>query len=256
MLNLLVFSVQVIYTSCLFQFTAANQDSRAAVQNTPANRTTALIEGRVVGFPKGEPLHGATVRVRRESEVIGPPDPNEADYVAVTQSDGHFKIEDAAPGDYRIYADMPTWIRRYYGSGVNGPPQGNIVRVQAGAILRGIDLELLPPGTISGQVLGENGKPLPGVSVLALTAGYKSASKFWYALQSAETNGDGEYTITGLLPKKYLLRVTPFVSFGPTGIYATKAPSQPRLYCHHASKRRFRRDPESAWCDGQVASQK
>ena len=165
------------------------------------------IQGSVTGRADGKPIAGVMVRVRRETEVSGPPNPNEAQYVGSTGDDGRYNIVGVSPGDYRVYADMPPWVRRFYGARTDANSQGDIVHVDAGRTLSKVDIELLAQAKVSGRVTGEDGKPIPDLSVLALLIKYEGSSKVLFAKQKTETDGDGQYSIRGLPPGNYLIRV-------------------------------------------------
>jgi protocatechuate 3,4-dioxygenase beta subunit len=192
--------------------TGSRLDSAAA-----PGRLTASITGKVYGL--GSPLEGATVRVRRESHIISAPDPNEAEYVATSGPGGIYKIDGIVAGHFRVYADMPAWTRRFHGALGDGPSQGQLLRIQDGSKIQGIDVELLPQGKISGKVLDADGRPVADLVVSALGSNYVGSRKFMFPMQTAETDADGNYFIRGLPPGAYLVRAEHNLDFRIAGAH-------------------------------------
>lgn len=168
---------------------------------------TGRLEGKVLSRTDAKPLAGATVRLRRETAVQGRPDPNAADYTTQADAEGAYVFPEVEPGIYRVYADIPGFVRRFYGAQHDGPSSGVAITVEPGTRMRSLDLELLSQGSISGRVENEDRTPAAGVLVAALGIGYKGDKRFFFPLQSAGTNGDGGYAIRGLPPGKYYVRV-------------------------------------------------
>ena len=113
----------------------------------------AVVEGRIVN----KDISGAIVRLQKE-----PVDPLAYidGYSAVVEADGSFRFHDIAPGAYRLTGEAKEWNYGEYGSNSPGQP-GKILRVEAGAYLRSLELVLFPaPETICGYVVDSTGKPL------------------------------------------------------------------------------------------------
>lgn len=193
----------------LFSATARTVPGQSApLKDNPASSGSGVVAGRVTGL--GKALEGAIVRLRRETQVITPPDPNEADYTTTTSSTGSYKVEGVSAGLFRVYADLPGWIRRYHGSRPRGAHFGELIRVSSDTTSAGVDIDLLPQGKISGRVQDRAGKPLAGVEVSALMTTYEGAHKFSFPMQTVQTDVEGNYSTRNLPPGNYLLRVASF----------------------------------------------
>jgi len=113
----------------------------------------AVVEGRIVN----KDISSAIVRLQKE-----PVDPLAYidGYSAVVEADGSFHFHDIAPGAYRLTGEAKEWKYGEYGSYSPGQA-GKILRVEAGAHLRSLELKLFQsPETICGHVVDATGKPL------------------------------------------------------------------------------------------------
>ncbi|HYL76417.1 MAG TPA: carboxypeptidase-like regulatory domain-containing protein [Bryobacteraceae bacterium] len=184
--------------------------SSAASPQSPAEAPKkAHIEGRVLSLSDGTPLAGASVRVK--AVVAGfesAPDPNESVYSGQAGAGGQYIFEGVAPGSYRIYADQPGYVRRFYGAtSVTTLSPGTVVQVAAGQTLKNLDVELAPQGSISGHVRDENDEPVRDASATALRMWYEDGHRELLPLSSADTDVDGGFTLRSLPPGKYYIRV-------------------------------------------------
>jgi hypothetical protein len=90
-----------------------------------------------------------------------------------TKADGRFRFGDLKPGTYRLNASHQGGLycpAEYGQKDWKGP--GLDVVVSAGEIVRNANIEMIPPGTISGRVLDENGNPAGRVRVMAIDASW------------------------------------------------------------------------------------
>jgi len=183
--------------------------------NTPA---LASVEGTVVDRVTRTPLPDIAV------EISGIVKTSIEVYFAKTDKTGKFLIRNLPSGvAYWLVASAPqTKDRRYmpvvYGQrGISGP--GSQITLQPNQQLTGVQLELVPTGTISGRIVNEKGKPLENVNVASFSPSYAGGPKalgFADAIYgrgtlmrgSAQTNSRGEYQITGLPPGQYYVSVT------------------------------------------------
>lgn len=126
------------------------------------------------------------------------------DIIDVTKTDatGAFSFSVDKMGDYRVEAykegfrtDSPT------GSSVTVTLDDDHPR-------REVKFLLTHPGELSGRVLDEEThKPLPKVSVHAATLRYSHGRPIAFPAGAATTDIEGRFTITGLQPGKYIVRV-------------------------------------------------
>jgi hypothetical protein len=177
--------------------------SAVLVQNVqPAAPKPAVIEGIVVGAESGTPLQEAGVELSR----VGP---NEsARHTVATQPDGTFSFQDIPPGDYRVAAARPGFVRAEYGQ--RGPGGNGItVTVAAGENLKGIRIPLVQAGAISGRILDRNGQPVANAQVQAFRLQALGGTRLLETARAALTNDRGEYRLFWLAPDEYLVMAMP-----------------------------------------------
>jgi hypothetical protein len=180
----------------------------------------ARLEGHVQS--QGAPLVGASVRLRKVVEGFGgPPDPNESAYSVQSGPAGLYVFQGVEPASYRIYADQPGYVRRFYGArSVTTLSPGTVVQVVAGQTLKNLDVDLIPQGSISGRVRDENDEPVREGLATALRVWYEDGHRELLPLGSAETDLDGGFTVRSLPPGNYYIcleQKTPPRIAGATG---------------------------------------
>ncbi len=181
-------------------------------QSAPADRSSgATIAGKVISHIDGRPQVGATVRVRPLTPNFqAAPDPNASVASAVSGPGGEYSVEGLPEGSYHVFADFPGYVRSYSGcSGEEFVGPCAHVKVAAGQCVTGVNVRLMPEGSISGLVLDAEKKPLGRVRVTALRAFYDDGRRQWLPLGSAETNEDGEYALKPLAPGRYVVQAEP-----------------------------------------------
>jgi hypothetical protein len=127
----------------------------------------------------------------------------EGDRSAPSGPDGRYRIEDLAPGDYRLFALSGET------SFVSIPPSmGKPFSIAADALSQEIDIEVVRGGTIHGKVMDVEEAPIAGAGVSApdrdmLAAVFDPDSPF-QGVAEVMTKEDGTYRIAGLpLDGKY-----------------------------------------------------
>lgn len=122
----------------------------------------ATIVGRVVRDDSGEPVGGAHVYL--------PPGPLGVESTSwrgtFTGDDGHFRLDQVAPGRHRVLARA---------DGMVGSPQGTPVLVEAGQTTNEIEIRM-EAGSVLRGVVRQAGEPVAGARVAAIaTDGVRSA---------------------------------------------------------------------------------
>lgn len=183
----------------------------ASAQEPVSAARSSSIAGEVVKEPGSQPLKKALVQVVAEGQGQS--------YTASTDAEGHFRVENIAPGRYRIFVERTGFV------GVN--KQGhqsdvNVVTVQAGQSVEDQLFRLLPTATITGRITDEDGDPMPGARIIALRK--KPSKTTREAVASGNSNDLGEYRLAGLFPGQYTILAMPPPDFRDYEKAAEKSP--------------------------------
>jgi hypothetical protein len=171
-----------------------------------------LVEGTVVNSATGEPVKKAKVRLRPFEKQDAPP------YTAITDDAGHFFLDDIDPGRYTVSATRTGFIERGF------TRQPMTLTLLAGRKIGDVVVKLTPQGVIAGQVLDEDGEPVPGAFVQCLRVGYLNGKKQLATANLAPSNDIGEYRLSNLPPGKYYVSA----SFRSIARYPGRIHERPR----------------------------
>jgi hypothetical protein len=171
----------------------------------------------VVVSTTGEPIRKAAVILRAKDE-------NGSSYTVDSDANGRFMIEDVQPGAYVVSAD-----RQGFGSDTDGAPGAPppSLKVEAGQSVTDVKIKLVPLGVIAGRVLDDDGDPVRGAQVQAMTYTYQTGKKQLRNIEQIMANDKGEFRLFGLRPGTFYLRasgrngrfrgiVAPEAAFTPT----------------------------------------
>ncbi len=143
------------------------------------------IAGQVVNAQTGDPVEGAMVVAKGDSNQIGR---------ARTNARGVYLIEDLESGRYRVSAQSRGYEPAIYPSAVG---------VRQGQITRNINFRLKPkqqtePGVIKGRVMDRRtGEPIKGAVVVAVSENFR---------RRARTDDHGRYVLRKLKPGVYRVK--------------------------------------------------
>ncbi len=168
----------------------------AGAQDSATAASTSSIAGMVVQEPGSQPLKKVLVQII--AEVQG------ESYTASTDAEGHFRVDNVAPGRYRVFFERTGF------AGVNGrglKSDVNVLTVQAGQPVKDLLFRMLPTAVISGRITDEDGDPMPEVRVFAQKKRPGKATR--EGVGSAGTNDLGEYRLSGLFPGQYWIVAMP-----------------------------------------------
>jgi hypothetical protein len=182
--------------SCFLLLLSATA-AQTSASKPPSNCT---VQGQIIQQPGGQPIRKANVRLSGTAEEQA----EETEFVAVTDANGRFKIEDVKPGAYRVAYDHPGFVdaeKRHHGNGM-------LLSLAAGQEIKDLTFHMLPAAVITGRVTDIDGDPVPRVSVAALPP------HFWQdrdpnASGWGVTNDLGEYRISDLAPNSYAIVADP-----------------------------------------------
>ena len=189
-----------LLSSSLMVLLAVAQSNRWPA--APEARTSS-IEGIVFRDPGDQPIKKAAVQVVPEDE-------GNDNYTAVSDAEGHFKIDDVQPGRYRIFVERTGFIE-VDKAGRRLP--GTALSIQQGQSTTDLRLRMLSAAVVTGRVVDEDGDPMAGVDVSILRYGYSSGRRKLEQERSERTNDVGEFRVGGLLPGRYFISASPAPDF-------------------------------------------
>lgn len=171
----------------------------AVAQNpSPSRQALCTVSGQVVQEPGGMPIRKVLVSVPKNegsTTFSSDRDPQNR-YTTLTDAEGRFRLEGVQAGEYRLSLERngfvtPTRRSRIYSS--------TLISLTAGQDLTGILLRMQPVGVVQGKIVDEEGDPMPGVSVIAMSPTTRNG------FANATTNDLGEYRLAGLPRGEYLI---------------------------------------------------
>ena len=149
--------------------------------------TPELLElrGKVVNRVTGEPVSGALVQIPgQKAQFTGP--------------DGTFAFTDLLPGSYSLSARKPGFFDELESLRPALTPRSSGESEQ-------VILKLTPEAIIYGEVKGEDGQPLEGVTVRALHGQVQNGQRQSIPAGNAVTDDQGSFRLAGLRPGRYYL---------------------------------------------------
>jgi hypothetical protein len=144
-----------------------------AVTHMPVKKT--LVSANPMGF-NGRPQGGAS---------------------AMTDAGGAFTLTNLQAGKYRLMFQQQNYPQARFGGVVK------TIEVKAGETAGPVNVELVPGAAVSGQIMDEDGDPLPNCYVQLHPA--KRPEDGVQMMGSSSSNQDGEYRAFGIAPGKYIL---------------------------------------------------
>jgi protocatechuate 3,4-dioxygenase beta subunit len=131
------------------------------------------------------------------------------DAVVWTDANGRFAFGYVPPGRYQVRAQKTGYQLAALGAETPYRPPA-IITLDAGGNRSGIAIRLQPFGAISGVVLDEEGDPVAGVQVSALTPGFQRRRRTLLPRSGAMTDSRGRYRLNTLASGRYVVAVRPF----------------------------------------------
>lgn len=173
-----------------------------AAQEAPSTSGAkpATLQGIVVKEPGSEPVKKALIELIAESQ-------NDAgNYTALSGNDGSFRIENIAPGRYRLFAERTGYreITKH-----RQRSEGRVVTLTAGQELKDFVIHLQAAAVIEGRITDEDGDPMAEAQVVVFRQTFVAGHTHWEQIGAERTNDLGEYRISALVSGQYFISVTP-----------------------------------------------
>jgi hypothetical protein len=168
----------------------------AAQASAPKEHGKCALGGQVIQEPGGRPIRKATLELTRDDREDG------TSYTAVTDAEGHFKIDSIEPGRYSLSVQHSGF------SGGRKHRRGRSLTLEPGQELKDLVFRLQPTAVITGKILDNDGDPVPGAYVFV--ASYQGSDR---RRGAGQTNDLGEYRISNLESGRYLVTANPEIQF-------------------------------------------
>jgi hypothetical protein len=167
-------------------------------QQPPPQPRVANVEGTVVNTLDARGIRNAAVILRSQNTAEG------TSYAEETDANGHFRINDVAPGEYSITADRESFFHQP--NGAPGAPMPRI-KIAAGEQVTDFVIKLTPTGVIAGRILDQDGEPIRGAVVQAMQYANVGGKPQLRSVEQVQSKDKGEYRLFGLRPGSYRLQV-------------------------------------------------
>lgn len=237
--------------SVLLTFAILLSQLPVAQVQPPAPR--ARVEGVVMRAGANEPVVGARVALTRPSELnqstnssttgVGssinlfqvPPVPTPTSTTpapppaipplpvapVLTDNAGKFVFSEVEPGSFRLYVQLDGYVRQEYGQRTL-QTSGTPLTLNAGDVLKDLNIRLTPAGNVGGRIMDNLGKPAAGVPLRLLKVTYNQVGqRTLQNVSSSGTNDRGEYRFYWVTPGRYYL-----AGGTPQGIPANPNPNE------------------------------
>ena len=169
--------------------------------------TAAAVSGYLLDVRTREPLAGAALKLALKTgngeQGTGNGEESFA-RVVTTDDDGYFQFEQLKDGSYELVADRGYTL-----------VTTNLIEVAGQSDVNGYEATALPPGIVSGYVIGEDGTVVQYGEVTL----FRSANDM--EGETVTTDGYGAYRFTGLEDGAYAVYARPYGAF--KGLLATNA---------------------------------
>ena len=184
---------------------------------------TAEIHGRVIDAETGRPLAGAVVRLAMDG--------GGSSLTTNSDSDGRYHLVSLRPGAYRGFVEAGRYRGRYLMNTLRTPNNQTRIAIEAGTILRDVDVKLERARAIEARVVNEWGEPLSGLRIRVIDAGTRREVNFGLG----RTDDRGRLRLYGLARGTYILCADR--SFTPGGFDGIDQRTRERFLttCHPSS---------------------
>ena len=199
------------FLDSLREQTQEDQPTGEPEQEVPTITENGLIYGETVDSATGAPISNTVVLLTR---------PFEREVHADSQ--GEFRLEGLAPGDYTVYARHPRWV-------MNGRPF--TVHLREDQEPAHVRISMVRGGIVVGRITdADSGEGIPGVELRALDSGAGRNHR-----EGIKTDSEGFYRIEGLVGEEHVI----YVVDDADGAYVPERPPSRVLAGLHRARLRI-----------------
>lgn len=179
------------------------------------------LAGTVTNAATGEPIKRALVAIMHFDASRSASKSNNLPktWTTFTDVNGTFRFDGLPGGNYSIHAQKPGFNAI---PGISRTGDRSIIsgsgHVDLSASREDCRIALSPLGVITGKIVDQDGLPVRGVNVLALTARLEDGLRQFYQERSVPTDDGGTYRLWNLRPGKYYIKAAGRAS--RTALYA------------------------------------
>ena len=145
------------------------------------------VDGLVRNSVTGLPVNDAVVRLIFNGS-------GQRGYVGTSDATGAFHFANVEPGPYRITLERTGFTAT-----------DEMVTVNSGQDVRGVQLDAAPLAVITGRVLDSDGTPVPGAEVQAIGCQWILGKRLFVESTSAQADETGQFRLSGIEPGRYRL---------------------------------------------------
>jgi hypothetical protein len=176
------------------------------VQPVPQDPAKARLEGQVLNAVTSEPLRKTRLILRMNAAATNTQPAVTSTYTVTSDAMGKFEFPNVDPGDYQLTIRRDGFANLVLGA-KNSVRKTDPILLGPGDRKTDFLVRLVPLGSISGSVLDEDGDPIRGMAVAAMTWHYTTSGRELQEVRNGYSNDLGEYRIYDVPPGRYFLKV-------------------------------------------------
>jgi hypothetical protein len=150
---------------------------------------------------------GSDSPIRRAIITLSTVEAQPQDAVAWTDANGRFSFGYLPPGRYQLRATKDGYQAAVYGAVTFRRPPA-VIQLAAGQFRNDFIFHLRLMNSMTGVVLDEDGDPIAGVQVIAMTQGFQRQKRRLLPGPSTITDATGRYRLSVLAPGRYAVAAT------------------------------------------------
>lgn len=195
-------------TPCALLMAQETPPQKCVFEGTARNSVTLLALGK------------ATIRLIPTDGSIG--------YSGSSKTDGSFRFEDVAAGDYRVEAERTGYAAQWLLADRSGHSLSTL-HLAPGQVFTGNDLWFTPDGAVSGKVIGPDGEPLASAHVQLIERKWRRGKRVYVATETADADDAGVFRFGSVPAGRYRIYASRPTRGRPLGLSILEAPGKPEM---------------------------